>query len=146
MPVRIRAHDRKRRGDPPSGKRNAEIPEKLDEVGGPAACDGRRADAVSQREVSADEPREEFAHGGVGIRVGAAGTRDHRCELGIVQAREGAGDSRQDERERDAGPRAVRRDRSLDLEDARANHDADPEKHEAHGAEFASEFRRLCGA
>ena len=36
----------------------------------------------------------ELAEGRVGVGVGAAGDRDHGRELGVAEAREGAGDRR----------------------------------------------------
>jgi hypothetical protein len=67
-------------------------------VRGEANADGHVADRVFQNEIPADDPRDELAHGGVGVGVGAAGNGDHRSEFGIAQPGEGANDCDQNQR------------------------------------------------
>ena len=58
-----------------------------------------RAHRVFEHQVPADDPRQQFAHGGVGVGVGAAGDRNHGGELAVAHAGEGAADGGDDERE-----------------------------------------------
>ena len=71
------------------------------DVGGETDADRHVANSVFQDEVPADYPGDEFAHGGIGIGVGAAGDGDHGRELGITDGSEAADDGDQDEGERD---------------------------------------------
>ena len=43
------------------------------------------ADRVLEDQVPADDPGHELAEGRVGVRVGAAGDRDHGRELGVAE-------------------------------------------------------------
>ncbi len=63
-------------------------------------ANGHVADCVFQDQVPADDPRDQLAHGGVGVGVGAAGDGDHRGQLGIAQPGERADDRHQDQRKR----------------------------------------------
>ena len=73
-------------------------------VARPAHADRGRADQVLEDEVPADDPRDELAHGGVGVGVGATGDRDHGGHFGVAQAREGRRDGGDGERKGDGGP------------------------------------------
>ena len=70
------------------------------------------ADGVLEDQVPADDPGDEFAHGGVGVGVGAAGDGDHGGEFGVAEAGEAADDGDEDEargrgRGRRRGGRAI---------------------------------------
>ena len=73
--------------------------ERLVEVLAPRDRDRRRADGVLEHEVPADDPGHQLAHRRVRIGVGAAGDRDHRRELGVAEAGEGAAEAGDHERE-----------------------------------------------
>ena len=64
------------------------------------------AEGVLENEVPADDPRDQFAHGGVGVGVGRAGDGNHRRELGIAEAGERADDGDQHQRKRQRRTRA----------------------------------------
>src|SRR3546814_2357025 len=50
----------------------------------PVLGDHRRGREQLQDQVPADDPGQELAERGVGVRVGAAGYRDRGCELGVA--------------------------------------------------------------
>src|SRR5262252_4274893 len=58
--------------------------EKIDDVLGKADADGHIADGVLEDEIPADNPGDEFAHGGIGVSVSAAGDGNHGGELGVT--------------------------------------------------------------
>ena len=68
---------------------------------GEADADGHVADRVFQNQVPADDPGDQFAHGGVGIGVRAARNGDHRGELGVADRGKAANNGNQYERKRD---------------------------------------------
>ena len=68
--------------------------------------DAHVGEGVFEDEVPADDPRDELAHGGVGIGVGGAGDGDHAGQLGVAEAGERADDGDQHQRERDGWARA----------------------------------------
>ena len=78
----------------------AEPVEQINEMRGEADADRHVADGIFEDEVPADDPRDELAHGRVGVGVGAACDRDHRRQFGIAERGEGADDRNQDERQR----------------------------------------------
>ncbi len=126
-------------GEPPR-ELHAEAVEQGDHV--PRPGDGHRgvADGVLEEQVPADDPGDQLAQRGVGVRVGAARHRDHGGELGVAERGEGADDGRQDEGEDErrarAGPRRVPRGGAADGgEDARADDGADAQGDEAPGAQ-----------
>ena len=83
-----------------SGRRDGSEPvEQVDDVGGESDADGHVGDGVFEDEVPADDPRDEFAHRGVGVGVGGAGDGDHGGEFGIAEAGEAADDGDQDQRD-----------------------------------------------
>ncbi len=82
---------------------DAEPVEQIDDVRGEADADGHVTDGVFENEVPADNPGDEFAHGGVGVGVGAAGDGDHRGEFGVADGSEAADDRDEDERDGDSG-------------------------------------------
>ena len=67
----------------------------IDDVGRKADAHGHVADGVLQDEIPADDPGDQFAHGGVGVGVGAAGNGNHRRQFGIAEPGEGADDRHQ---------------------------------------------------
>ena len=88
----VRWRDPAQRGMP------AEPVEGRGHVRGKANADGHVADRVFQDKVPADDPRDQLAHGGVGIGVGAARDGDHRSQLGVAKSGEGANDCHQNQR------------------------------------------------
>src|ERR1700744_6400359 len=83
---------------------NTEPVHEVDDVGGESDADGHIADRIFENQVPADDPGNEFAHGGVGVGVGAASDGDHGGELGVANRSEAA-DNR-DENEREGNGRA----------------------------------------
>src|ERR1700730_14725278 len=75
------------------------------DVRGETDADGHVADGVFEDEIPADDPGDEFAHGGVRVGVGAAGDGDHGCELGVADRSEAANNGDQHEGKRDGGAR-----------------------------------------
>src|SRR5215470_1744252 len=77
-------------------------------MSGKSDADGHVTDRIFEDEVPADDPGDDFAHGGIRIGVGAAGDRNHGGEFGIADRSEPAGNRDKDKRERDrwtgAGP------------------------------------------
>ena len=86
-----------------AGQREAEVAQQPDQIVRPADRDGCGADRVFEHEIPADDPREKFAHGGVGVGIGAAGDRDHGGEFAVAHAGEGASDGGDDEGEDHGG-------------------------------------------
>ena len=82
--------------------------EQLDEVVRPAGGNRAGAHGVFQGEIPANDPGEEFAEGGVGVRVSAARQRNHGRKLGVAEAGESASQPRKHEGEHQAGTRVVR--------------------------------------
>ena len=78
--------------------------EKIDHVGGETYADGHVGDRVFEDEVPADDPRDEFAHGGVGVSVGAAGDWNHCRKFGVTDGGKCANDRNQNKRDGDGGP------------------------------------------
>src|SRR5258708_31629294 len=93
---------------------HSENPEQLVEVLAPGDRDGGRTDRILETEIPADDPRDQLAHRRVRVRVGAAGDRDHRGELGVAQAGERAPDPGPEKSEPD------RRTAALPVRPARA--------------------------
>ena len=60
-------------------------------------------DGVFQNQIPADDPGDEFAHGGVGVGVRAAGDRNHRRQFRVADRCEAAYDGHQNEGNRDGG-------------------------------------------
>jgi hypothetical protein len=73
------------------------------QVSRPAGRDGGGPDRILEDQVPSDDPRDQLAHRHVGIRIRAAGHRDHRGELRIAERSHRAGKSRYDERDDDRG-------------------------------------------
>ena len=102
--------------------------QQLHHVARPAHRNGGRAHGVFQHQVPADDPRQQFAHGGVGVGVGAAGDRNHGGEFAVAHAGEGAADGRDHEREHHRRPGVIRRGDAGQREQARADDGADPQR------------------
>ena len=118
------------------------------EVVAPRDRDGDIADGVFQDQVPADDPRDELAQRGVGIRVRAARLRNHRRQFRVAQTGERAGTAKEQKRkhERRSGAHAdhlaVRTDlaggrRADRAEDSGADHRADGEHDQIAGTERA---------
>src|SRR5262245_50296589 len=88
----------------------------VDHVGGEANADGHVADGVFENEVPTDDPGDDFAHGRVGVSVGAARDGNHGSEFGIADRGETASNRDEDEGDGDGGAssRAAERFRMAD--------------------------------
>ena len=60
-------------------------------IAGPANRDRGRAERVLEDKIPADDPGDELAQGGIGVRIGAAGDWNHGSHFGVAQAGKGAG-------------------------------------------------------
>ena len=100
----------------------------------PRVGHGRRGDSVFKNQIPTDDPCDEFAHGRVGVRVGAAGDGNHRRELGVTQAGESAADSGHDKRQHNGRTRTIRDGRGGAHEQTSADDSADAERDEVHPA------------
>ena len=136
---------------------------------GKADANGHVANGVFEYQVPADNPGNEFAHSGVGVRVRTASDWDHGGELCVTNRSEATRDCDKDERKGDRGAsagsakrrgvvnkileqRRVEDGRSLEFlsgdscandgENAGADYSADAERSEAQPAEglFQPEF------
>ena len=116
-----------------------ELAEEAEEVTGPADRHRRGGDTVLEHQHPADEPGRQFAEGGVGVGIGAAGDRHHRGELRVGQRAEGAADRGQHEGQHDRRSGVVGGGLAGDDEDAAADHCADAEGGQPPGAEVAAQ-------
>ena len=89
------------------GDRHVEPAEHAVRVFAPRVGHGRRGDGVFENQIPTDDPCDEFAHGRVRIRVGAAGDGNHRRELGVAQTGERAADAGHDKRQHNRRTRAI---------------------------------------
>src|SRR5258708_14700704 len=64
------------------------------------------ADSVFQNQIPADDPGDEFAHGRVGIGIGATCNRNHGSQFGVAESCERTHNCHQDERKRQPRPGA----------------------------------------
>ena len=81
----------------------AEPVEQIDNVGGKADAHSHVGAGILKDQIPADDPGDEFAHGGVGVGVGRAGDGNHGSEFGITEAGERTDKRDQDEGNRDGG-------------------------------------------
>ena len=114
---------------------DAEVAQEGDDIARPANRDGDGADGVFEDQVPADDPGKQFAQGGVAVGVGAASHRNQRGELAVAERREDRGQAGQHERKHHRRAGVLRRDRSREHEDARADNGADAQGGEVHRAE-----------
>ena len=103
MPIAPRLTDAALFGEP--GARQAE---QLCEVTRPAPGHHRRAERELQQQVPPDDPRDDLAHRGVRVGVGAAGGRHAGRQLGVAEGREQRDHPGDGERDHHARPGAVR--------------------------------------
>ena len=126
------------------------------EIAAPRDGDGDVAHRVLEDEIPADDPGHQLAERRVRIRVGAAGLRNHRRQLGVAERGERARPAEQHERQDQRRARAARMTspsgrtftgrRGADRrEDPGADHGADGEHDQIAGAEHALE-RVLAGS
>jgi len=140
----------------------AEPVEQIDDVGGESYADGHVGAGVFEDQVPADDPGDEFTHGGVSVCICGAGDGNHGCQLGITEAGERADKGYENQGDGDRGTGAgtasqrcvgdeVIRQRRVDdaggvellagdggadnREDARSNDGADAESRKRPGAE-----------
>src|SRR2546426_1655167 len=104
----------------------------------------RSAHRVLEDQVPADDPRDQLAERGVGIRVGAPRDGDHRREFGVGDRRECAGHPGEENGHHDrwagADVSGIPRDRGPDCgEDPGPDDRADAERGELEGTERAPE-------
>ena len=90
------------------GDRHVEPAEHAVRVFAPCVGHGRRGDGVFKNQIPTDDPCDEFAHGGVRVRVSAARDGNHRRELGVAQTGERATDASHDKRQHNRRTRAIR--------------------------------------
>src|SRR5580704_7809945 len=85
--------------------------EKVHQMWREADTYGHVAHGIFQNEIPPDDPGDEFAHGGVRVRVGAASDGNHRREFSVADRSKSACDGNQYKGKRDcgAGPRAAER-------------------------------------
>ena len=117
------------------GTIDAKVVQERHDIARPADGDRDGADGVFEDQVPADDPGEQLAQRGVAIGVGAAGHRDERGEFAVAESGEDRSKAGQDKREHNCRPGVLRRDRSREHKDARADNGADAERGEVHGAE-----------
>jgi len=92
------------RGGNPSGIGvDAKPVEQIDHMSRETYTNRHVGNGIFENEVPADDPRDEFAHGGVGVRVGAACDGDHCCEFGVTDRSKGADDGHQNKGDGDGG-------------------------------------------
>ncbi len=116
---RVRECDRKMDSDPVKNHPQITRPSDRDRRGG---------DRILQDQVPADDPAHQLAHRRVGIRVGAAGYRNHRGELRVAQRRHRAGEPGNHERGGNSRSRQPRRRDAGEHEDAGADDRSDSQR------------------
>jgi len=89
---RLFAAGKKSGREPARTKVDAEPIEQIDKMRGEADADAHVGEGVFEDEIPADDPGDEFAHGGVGVGISRAGDGDHAGELGVAEASEGTDD------------------------------------------------------
>src|SRR6188472_830571 len=94
----------------------------------PGDGNGCRGYSILEDQVPSDDPRDQLAHGGVGICVGASGKRNHGGKFGVTETGECAAESGNDEGENDGWTRAVGDCRGRPDKKARANNRPDTER------------------
>ena len=122
------------------GNEEPYVIQQTDRVARPSHRDHRGGECIFEQQQRAHDPRAEFADRGVRIGVGGAGDRQHRSELGVTEAGEGADDARDDERQHDRGARIQRGGGAGADEDAGADDAADAEENEVNRSERALEL------
>ena len=95
-----------RGGNPSRVRMHAKPVKQADNMRGKSNAHGHVTDGIFEYEVPTNDPGDEFAHGGVRVRVGAAGDRNHRGEFGVTQRGEPADNRHQHERYGNRGARA----------------------------------------
>ena len=88
---------------PHQRRMEAEPVHQVDDVGGKAHADAHIAEGVFEDQIPADDPGDQFAHGGVGIGVSRTGNGNHGRQFGVTKAGEGADDSHQHQRKSQRG-------------------------------------------
>src|SRR5258708_9207532 len=88
------------------------------------------ADGIFENQIPADDPGQEFAHGRVGISVGAAGDGNHGRELAVAKARKAAADGGGNEGKHNRWARVGGGRDTGQGENARADDGADAERDE----------------
>ena len=146
----VRAEERRAiAGRQPHRQREADAAQQRRKVVAPGDRDGDVADRVLEHEIPADDPRDELAERRIRVRVGAAGLRNHRRELGVAERGERAGATEEQKRKDQRGPGRIADDvaarvgltrrRGADrAEDAGANHRADRQHDQIARAEHAT--------
>ena len=88
------------------GGRAGQPVEKVHDVRGKAHAHGHVGAGIFQDQIPADDPRDQLAHGGVGVGVGRTRNGDHGREFGITEAGQRADNGDQHQRKRDRRPRS----------------------------------------
>ena len=82
---------------------NAEPVHEVHGVLGESNRDSHVGDGVFKDEIPADDPRDQLAHGRVGVGVGRTSDGDHGGKLGVAEAGECADDGDENERNCESG-------------------------------------------
>ncbi len=137
----------------PVGKGHTEAAHERSEVTAPCHGDSDVPHGVLEDQIPANDPGNQFAQGGVGIGVGAAGLRNHSGQFRVAEGSQPAHHSQQNEREDQCGPGRGADDRSVGpnlaggsgtdrREDAGADDRTDRQHDEIAGAQDAPERMR----
>ena len=81
--------------------------QQFDKVIRPARRDRTGAHRVFQRQIPADDPRQQFPQGGVGVGISTSRQGDHGGELGITKTGKRASQSGEHERKCESGTRVL---------------------------------------
>src|SRR5207302_4022422 len=101
----------------------------------PSGRDRSRGHGVFENKIPADDPGNEFAHGRVGISVGAARDGNHRGKLGVTETGKRAADPGDNERKNHRRTRAIRDGSSRPNKQTGADDPTDSERSEVYPAE-----------
>jgi hypothetical protein len=96
-------------GDEPAGEMDIEALQEIVEITAPRNGHDDVADRVFEDQGPADDPGDELAKRDIGIGIGASGDRNAAGKFGVAHGREAAGNSREDEQQRNPRPSVISR-------------------------------------
>ena len=111
--------------------RDAQVAQKAHDIARPADGDCRRAKRIFEDQVPADDPGDEFAHGRIGIGVGAPSDWDGGRHFRVAKTRKRAGNAAKYEGERNGRTGVGGRGMTGEHENAGAYDATDAERDEA---------------